>query len=311
MKKRSITPLKKVIILDIIFLLLLSGVTLGLTFYLSGRHKTLSVNNVPTRDNDCASSINLLRIKEKGLTRPLLLSGAREESASFIPLKVQLDTKLLEWEQAGKIQTASVYFRDLNNGRWMSIHGDQAFKPGSLMKVPIMIYYLKLEQEHPGLLNKVMVYKKPVVEVPIQTYAGDSVRVGKKYRIVDLLAYMIEQSDNNATILLSSYLDHGLFDKIFTDLNIPPDEKDDLDYTITARQYAKFFGILFNSSYLNEPLSEFGLELLANCKFNKGIIKGVPNGTKVPRSLANKKLTTTWNSANQALFTKMITPTSL
>jgi beta-lactamase class A len=290
MKKKSATSLKKIIILDIIFLVFLSGIIFGGTFYYFKRHSTVSANNDPSEDNGCASSINLLRIKENGLTRPLLLSDVLEEAASFSPLKDQLDTKLLEWEQAGKIQTASVYLRDLNNGRWMSINGEQAFKPGSLMKVPIMIYYLKVEQEHPGALNKVVVYKKPAVEVPIQTYAGDSIRVGKNYRIVDLLAYMIEQSDNNATILLSTYLDHEIFDKIFTDLDIIPDEKDDFNYTITAKQYGKFFRILFNSSYLDEPLSEFGLELLANCKFDKGIIKGVPDGTKVPRKFGEQKV---------------------
>ncbi len=271
-------------------MVLLSGVTLSLTLYLSGRHKSASVNTVPSTDNDCASSISLIREKGNGLIRPLLLSDVIQESSSFNSLKVDLNNKLQQWEQSGKLQTASIYIRDLSNGRWMSINGEQAYKPGSLMKVPIMIYYLKLEQEHPGELNRAVTYKKPAIEIPVQTYAGDSIRVGRKYRIADLLGYMIEESDNNATIFLSSHIDHQLFDKLFTDLDIVPDEKDDLNYTITAKQYAKFFRILFNASYLEEPLSEFGLELLANCKFDKGIIKGLPNGVKVPRKFGEQKV---------------------
>jgi beta-lactamase class A len=290
MKKTSSIPLKKIIILNIIFLVLLTGVTLGLTFYLSGRHTPAAATSVPSQDNDCSSSINLIREKNNGFIRPLLLSDVIQESSSYNSLKVELNNKILQWEQAGKIQTASIYLRDLSNGRWMTINGDQAFQPGSLMKVPVMIYYLKLEQDHPGMLNKEVVYNKLNIEVPIQTYAGDSIRVGKKYRIADLLGYMIRESDNNATMLLSTHINHEIFDKLFTDLDIIPDEKDDLNYTITAKQYSKFFRVLFNASYLEEPLSEFGLELLASCKFDKGIIKGVPKGVKVPRKFGEQKV---------------------
>jgi len=42
-----------------------------------------------------------------------------------------------------KIKSASVYFRDLNNGPVMNINSDEKFTPASLLKVPLMIAYFK------------------------------------------------------------------------------------------------------------------------------------------------------------------------
>jgi hypothetical protein len=44
---------------------------------------------------------------------------------------------------------------------WMGIGSDEQYLPGNLMKVPILIYYLKQEQEHPGTLRKEFLYESP------------------------------------------------------------------------------------------------------------------------------------------------------
>ncbi|MDP3837065.1 MAG: hypothetical protein Q8Q67_03110 [bacterium] len=54
----------------------------------------------------------------------------------------------------GKITYASVYFRDLNNGPWVGINEDEEFTPASLLKVPLMISYLKIAEAFPSVLDE-------------------------------------------------------------------------------------------------------------------------------------------------------------
>jgi beta-lactamase class A len=181
----------------------------------------------------------------------------------------------------GPVKSVSIYFMDLNDGSWMNIGGDNLFYPGSLIKVPIMIYYLEQEKEHKGTLDQELTYEKPRVSFPSQIYKGDSILNGRKYKISELLKYMIVESDNNATNLLAKHIKNDPFCKIFTDLEISPDKINDVNYQISAKDYSKFFRILYNSSYLPRTYSEYALELLTKSKFNRGISRNLPKGVVI------------------------------
>jgi beta-lactamase class A len=210
--------------------------------------------------------------------------------------------------EKGSIYSAAVYIRNLNDASWMSINGDQEYLPGSLMKVPIMIYYLKLEEEHPGYLNKEFHYVKPKESFPVQAYRGDSIESGRNYKISELLRYMIEESDNNATFLLSKNIQAEPFHKIFTDLDIPPDELNDIKYVISTRDYAKFFRVLFNSTYLDEKLSQYALDLLAHCKFTDGIARKLPQGTIIARKFGERGIDNTMDFSESGIIYKERNP---
>lgn len=274
---------KRIILFDLVFLIFLSTGIVILDIFLAGSKTKAAPADSAVNEAQCPSSIILIRESTAELTHPLFLTDVETESRNYRSLKGQLSKTIQDFIQKGAVNSASVYFRQLSDASWMSIGGDQTFFPGSLMKVPIMIYYLKQEELAPGFLNKELVYVKPKESFPKQAYKGDSITNGNRYKISELLHYMIEESDNNATYLLSQNLKPEPFRKIFTDLNIPPDEINDIKYIISPREYSKFFRVLYSSTYLNERLSQYGLDLLAHCRFMDGIARNLPEGTIVAR----------------------------
>jgi beta-lactamase class A len=271
---------RRTIIFYAVFLILLSGLTIAAHIYIDKSHlhktETVSVDN-----SGCPSSFTIVRENDKKLISRLYLADIETESSKYSTLKLELSRMILSYTEKGTVQTASVYCRNMNDGSWMSIDGDKLYMPGSLMKVPIMIYFLMMEQEHKGILNRELLYEKPKQNFPSQVYRGDSILSGRKYKIADLLRYMIVESDNNATHLLSKNLESDPFRKIFTDLEIPPDEINDVNYQINTKEYSKFLRVLYNATYLHRNASEEALELLAKSKFNGGISRPLPPGTIV------------------------------
>ena len=53
------------------------------------------------------------------------------------------------------------------------------YHPASLIKLPILITYLKMEEKNPGILNKKLVFTLPKGGVPQQTYNTHQIEPGK------------------------------------------------------------------------------------------------------------------------------------
>jgi beta-lactamase class A len=295
MKKTTIAPGTSVnrkawITLDILFLLLLICMSLGFSYYLAAKTSSAAgrqINVIP-QSNGCAIDLIRENSHHGQLIDPLYLADVDAESPKFSSLKWDLSQIILDWEKNGSITSVSVYMRELNDAKWMSIDCEEPYLPGSLMKVPIMIYYLKQEQDHPGTLNTELVYKRPVHSFPSQAFRGDSIVPGRKYKISELLRYMIVESDNNATYVLTTNLHMDQYSLIFSDLEIPVYDPANTDYTISPRQYSKFLGILYNATYLDEKLSEYALQLLSKCKFKEGIVRDLPAGTLVAHKFGER-----------------------
>jgi beta-lactamase class A len=275
--------LKKLTIFSIMFLLVFCGLILVLDLYLAHGKLAKSGTKPATLVAECPSNLVLIRKNDQQLTHPLLLVDVESESPDYRQLKGQISGIINGFVKKQEVQSVSVYLRELTDASWMNLDGDRSYFPGSLMKVPIMICYLKQEHDHPGILNKELLYVKPKQNFPSQVYRGDSILSGRKYKISELLRYMIEESDNNATFLLSKNLSAELFRQLFIDLNIPPDEINDINYKISPRDYAKFFRVLYSSTYLDESLSQYALELLSHCKFMDGMVHNLPHETIVAR----------------------------
>jgi beta-lactamase class A len=296
--------------------LIITGVIAGImavTFLFSAyfpKRKAIPEDSVPAAPEKEAS-IKLLREDGKTLIRPLLLVMVGEESDKYASLKESLTAVIHHWQQKNIVRNVSVYLKDLSDATWMGIDYNQTYMPGSLIKVPIMIYFLKQEEKHPGTLNKSLVFEKPRHYFPAQEFKGDSIIPGRSYKISELLRYMIVESDNNATNLLSRELDPDQFKKIFSDLEIVPDEINDVNYVISPRDYSRFFRVLYNATYLNQELSEYGLRLLAGCKFSEGIAKNIPAGTIVARKFGERGINEVIDFSESAIVFKGKTPYSL
>ncbi len=275
---------------SLIFLAFIIVPSLAINIYLIAKDYKLSAQKekLPEPDNTCSLSIVRETNSKEGLIKPLLLAEVNTESPRFALLKAEINKFIDQRKKKGDVQSISVYLRDLNSTSWTDIGDNTGYYPGSLMKVPIMIYFLKQEQNFPGTLKKEYFYAKPTGQFPVQTFLGDSILPGRSYSIAKLLWYMITQSDNNATVLLSSHIDFGIYQQIFKDLDIPCDDLASSQYMITPRQYSKFFRILYSSTYLSKDLSSYALKLLTECNFRSGLVKDLPAGLIVAHKFGER-----------------------
>ena len=235
--------------------------------------------------SDTIVNNNLNTVRLKGsyhYIRPILFSEPRTESVKYASLKTEINTIIDKNKNDGTIATASVYFRKFINGEWIEINPQDSFQPGSLLKIPILITFLKMDEDKPGVLNSYVICDKLYDGTIVANIKTKTIKVGQRYTCKELLHYMIVNSDNNATFLLEQYMDIAIYNKVYTDLGINISNLNDRDlFRISARQYSVFFKILFNATYLNNDHSEIAAAMLCESDFKDGLIKELPQNVKV------------------------------
>ncbi len=220
------------------------------------------------------------RMNQYQFTHPFLLADRLNESNDLMSIKNQVALLINQKKESGIIDDASVYIKSMNTPDWISVNSGSQFNPGSLIKVPIMMTFLRDSEKNPGLLNKS--YSIDGSEkVPPQTYTGDRIVAGKKYTIKELLYYMIVKSDNYATFILNNNVNVNEFQQLFVDLGMPRPDVHNPNFLISAADYSKFIRLLYNSSFLNIDNSEYALSLLAQCDFKDGMVKQLPADIQV------------------------------
>jgi hypothetical protein len=101
---------------------------------------------------------------------------------------------------------------------------------------------------------------------------------------------MIIYSDNVSAVLVSKILGEEKVTTIYRDLGLPiPDLDPSVSYRITTKDYASFFRILYNSSYLNRESSEAVLSLLATIDLTEGIKMRVPGGVVIAHKFCERR----------------------
>ncbi len=219
--------------------------------------------------------------------------GSTLESPSLAALKSTFTKRIQSATMGGSIVDASIYFRTLSTGEWTAINIDTNYAPASLMKVPILMAYLKQAESTPDLLAyKVTVTEDPAPNTEQEIAPANRVEVGETYTIEDLLQLMAAQSDNRALNILMRGVNIDILDEILDDLGVPiPDEQE--NYTINPRLYSRFFRILYNATYLNDAMSERALRILSQASFTEGLQAGVPSGVAVAHKFGEAATTLT------------------
>lgn len=189
------------------------------------------------------------------------------------------------------ISFASVYVRDLNNGPWLGFNEKEKFSPASLMKVPLLISCLKFAESNPGFLKKIVVIDEKDIDPSLKQNITplEHVEYGKSYSIDELLTYMMSYSDNVATNALLNNLDQNFLNHEYTDLGLNIPNADQENY-MNVLDYATFFRILYNSTYLNREMSEKALALMTRSTFVNGLVAGVPKGVEVSHKFGERIL---------------------
>jgi hypothetical protein len=251
----------------------------------SSTTKTVPINKIV----DCTNTMDQLRLKNYELVQPLILTDINKESASLNPMRSKIEEYLTQAKNNQQIENASVYFRRMNDGSWFSINPNQTYNPASMSKIIYLITYLKEAEKNPSILNKKIYFARHFSEVTQQNIKNFSLSENVQYTIKDLLSYMIQHSDNDATLLLSQNMNKDIYHQLFKDLNIPnPPEFG--EYFITPNDYAKFFRILYNATYLNPEISEFGLKLLTLSTYADGLKKGIDSTVTIAHKFGERVL---------------------
>jgi beta-lactamase class A len=230
-------------------------------------------------ENQC--TYNIARLSGYNYISPLVSAEPACESVQMNPAKTEIQNIITSDEGSGVLTSASVYLREFNDGDWIFAGEERKYDAGSLLKVPEMIALLRMNEEHPGFIDKKITYSNEVTTDKHPVFLSKSIELGHTYTIRELIKYMISYSDNNATGLLTPQLDPFIFFKVFTDLGLSKPDSQYKGYPITAKEYSIFMKALYNASYLTIDDSEFCTELLSNCDFSDGMISGLPAGCKV------------------------------
>lgn len=216
--------------------------------------------------------------------QPLLECNSDGEASNkrYIPFEKKLKEEILEYQsQYHSGSYLSFYFRDLQNWPWFSNNYQEGFYPASLLKTPILVWYIKWAEMDPSILKQKI--KVEQYDYAKQNYVPEKhAEIGKEYTVEELLEIMILYSDNNASSNLLIRLPEALSEDVFNTFQVPsPKDKTAENYKLNVKEYASFFRILFNASYLSNAWSEAALTLLSKVSFDRGITGKLPKDIKV------------------------------
>lgn len=254
------------------------GITLGLLF----PHPYSNQSLKETRNKQNFKYINpLLECDSEAISKDKILNKLRD-NINFI---------INQQKSIKNISFASIYYRDLNNGPWFGINEKEYFSPASLIKVPLMIAYYKEAETNPEILKKEIINTKDY-DPSEQNFAPTNfLQKDQNYTVDQLINQMIIHSDNIAYQLLLDNIDNNIVFKVYNDLgvDISRAQNDPTGNILTVKDYGSFFRILYNSSYLNNQMSEKALSLLTKTTFNKGLVAGIPQNVTISHKFGERR----------------------
>jgi beta-lactamase class A len=252
-------------------------VTIG-TYYLTSLWKEKEYNE-QLSSASIACNYDIKRMKGFKFIKPLMFIDEDCESDMLMNTKQKLISIIDKYHSIGEVNIASVYLREYEHNEWMCINLTEKFDPGSLFKVPTLITILKMNELHPGLLDKSITYNKKLDFGRSIKFPSKQITIGQTYTVRELLSYMIKYSDNDATALLESVMDAKVLQKLFSDFGLEVPNIYASQYKFNVKEYSYFMRAIYNAGYLSSVDSEYAAELLSQCDFKEGIVKGLPDNT--------------------------------
>lgn len=260
-----------------IYILSLGIFLIGFLFGYFIFSKNTQINQNFTESHDFSTNLKYIS--------PLLNCG-NPPSNTLTDLK----QKVIDTIEKQNLNHVSVYFRDLNNGPWFGIDETELFSPASLVKVPLAIAYYKQAETDPAILKKIITNTLKNDNSEQNIKPEKTIIPNQQYSIKELIELMIVYSDNSSYDLLIENIDGQTLKQVYLNLGINLDKamENPAGNIISVKNYASFFRILFNASYLNPQFSNELLTMLTRTTFNKGLVAGIDQGTDVAHKFGER-----------------------
>lgn len=225
------------------------------------------------------------------LIKPLLACNidSTAPSLAYDALQAALKDEIGRATTRGDISRAGVYVRNLSNGLWTSVNGDDEFYPASLMKIVTLITYLRSADSDPTILDKQITVTSAEAAVDQNLRPEMTAVVGETYTVAELLRLLIVYSDNIASNALVDHIVPSSLNVVLADLQIPQ-YADNTMYMISPRFYSRLLRILYNSTFLSGVHSEFALELLQKSAYADALVAGIDPSETVAHKFGEASL---------------------
>lgn len=208
----------------------------------------------------------------------------------YIPFESEIQEKIkTEVLEKNPDISISYYFRNLRNGPWFGYNEKASFSPASLMKLPVSMAYMKWSEEYPALWNLSFTWILENKSFQNITPSHHIIE-GNQYSIDTLISTALIYSDNDANTTLTRNIPDNLLLRVFRELNIPiiDELQNGSDEYINVQEYASFFRILFNASYLSRTSSEYLLEIMSRSENERWIRKSIPKDITVSHKFGER-----------------------
>lgn len=217
------------------------------------------------------------------------------------PIRTAVSKEIDVLVREGKAQRIGYYFRDIDYGHWTGVHESDRFIPASMMKLPILISYLRESQTNASLLSSTMALPQGADANEGEYFKPPHpLTQGRSYTIQQLLDAMIMESDNNASNVLSAHASTTVLADVYGAFGVEPVMDPNTD-TVSPMEYSRFFRILYNASYIGRTRSTAALEMMAKSTFTQGIVAGLPSGSTVSHKFGERTITTLDKASGRAI----------
>lgn len=199
-----------------------------------------------------------------------------------------------------KVDKVSVFYRDLVNRQWFGVEETELFSPASLLKLPLAISYYKLQEVDNTVLGKQIKYVTG--DSSQRLYDMQSIKPSnrpeneKYYSVEELIRFMIQNSDNGALWILGQSMKEDFQKKVYLDLGLSyPVSGGATEDFVSVKTYGAILRTLYNSSYLNQELSNKLLEVMSGGAYDSGIVAGVPSDIRVANKFGEREIVYVFN----------------